>query len=216
MGMHNKRKTLLKLLLLSFLMISCVTPMGSADDPENPDNPGNPDNPNSVIELIPLAVGNQWSYRLFTPTPEEEHQYLIADVAPFTIGKSIYPTYRMTGPTTGYNGMFSLFMDYTTWGFFNNDSGFNKLEVLSSLEKISSLWFKYPCNVGDTYGNYSVGSLNYTITNDYLGTSFNCIQYIYTYENYQHEYYVYPGVGIIRAYFYNQALTFELTGYTIN
>ena len=210
------KKFIAVIIFLSFILISCVTPVDTSNDNDTPENPDDPDPPADVEELIPLSTGNQWAYRYISPTIEEDHLYKIEDVFPFTTGPNIYSVYEMSGPITVSGDTLSLFLDSTIQGFYNSDDGFHILSENDSLQLTGARWFKYPCSAGDTYGTYIVNSTNSSIVNNYLGQTFTCVHYINQDPAFQSEYYVSPGLGIVKASFFGGTHTFELTGYTIN
>ncbi|MFC2139365.1 hypothetical protein ACFLR4_01775 [Bacteroidota bacterium] len=210
------KKFIAAVIFLSVILMSCVTPVDTSDDPDTPENPDNPDPPADVEELIPLSIGNQWAYRYISPTIEEDHLYRIEDVFPFTAGSNIYAVYEMSGPITTSGDTLSLFLDLTTRGFYNSNEGFHVLSENDSLELISALWFKYPCSAGNTYGTYIVNSTNSSVVNNYLGQTISCIHYIDQDPASQSEYFVSPGLGIVKAVLLNGSHIFEMTEYTIN
>ena len=159
------------------------------------------DNPvesnNSIPAIIPLAIGNSWS---FSTTMYD------------TLG-SIQAQLEITQTVTGDTTLFGkrLFKYYSLWAA-NTDSGIisysgYSISSFSPTDTVASyvLLYKYPARPGDNFRTgMSVVSIDTLIT--VPAGSFNCIKYQSSiYSPLDGYIYIAPGIGIIKTinYYYN-------------
>jgi hypothetical protein len=163
----------------------------SCSEPTEPDS--------SIFEFIPLDVGNKWEY--------VSAKYDSNGVIEFqgTGGNLIVKD-------TVMNGITWYAYDYSSPGNWNTNKSngfwvFVKANYGYSLNDTSWMVYKYPCQVGDTYGEFDypieVVSTNEKVTVP-AGT-FTTIHYSYNiinYDNYlliSNDIYICPGIGVVKS-----------------
>ncbi len=155
--------------LLLFLLISC-------------------ENSSEIIpqknELIPFKMGNQWAYK--------------SKIENITI----ISRYKITGDTVIND---QLWYNYNFVGVPNYmnyfEDGIYELYWVDTLTAKSSLKFKYPAQKGETYKylnkiKVTVISINSEI--EVEAGKFWCYVYEFLYDSSKENYYIAPGVGIVK------------------
>lgn len=167
--------------ILVFLLIGC-----SKDQPTKPANISQ--------YLMPLKVGNSWSYKYYQYDPSTDDTTEVEEI-----------TWIITGTKTIENSQYFV---------FNNDDGVaqNRNEGLFTAGYdpdlggfFDDLFFKYPIASGQVYTYYpieeEVDSIRIKVTEETIAVPagvFNCYAYQFIDRSYESIFYFAPGVGLIR------------------
>jgi len=157
---------------LTLVLCGCESPSDVVGPPQE-----------QTVPLVPLELGNRWTYRVTTMTTEGDTSWV--DTISFFISRDTvvngvpWSIYSYDGPEAG------------TVGYRNDAIGFH----LTNWEHWQDS-FVYPAKVGDTYGQFTVVSVDSGIVTP-LGL-LTCYVYRTTWAGIELYTIIAPGVGIVR------------------
>jgi hypothetical protein len=176
--------SLLLILLSSIIILSCSE--STEPDSSNPD-------------LIPMAVGNKWSYKL--TSYDSLGNVLYTESTSSSIDKdTIIDGTIWYGYEDGFNGIWNINKTNGYWIFVKAFYGY-------SLNDTTWMVYKYPCNVGETFGeaDYPIQVVSKNEIISVPAGNFTTIHYSFIFANYNNyllisnEVYVCPGIGVVKS-----------------
>jgi|WetSurMetagenome_2_1015567.scaffolds.fasta_scaffold144100_2 hypothetical protein len=175
---------LLLILLLSILSLRC-----SESTEPNSEN----------LDLIPMTIGNKWNDKL--TSYDSLGNVLYTENISSSIDKdTIIDGTIWYGYADGFSGIWNINKTNGYWTFVKAYYGY-------SLNDTTWMVYKYPCNVGETYGEAEY-PIQVVSTNENISVpagNFTTIRYSFNFVNYNNyllisnEVYVCPGIGVVKS-----------------